>query len=143
NKSAVRTVTFRTASSTDTIAPSPPSSSSVSAKAFSSSRIDLSWAASSSTETAAYQVLRDGLVVGQVDLPNGLRFSDNGLAAASSHRYVIRAVDSAGNISSGTLGRLAQTLSSNTVLITRGPYVSKDLSGSAIVSWWTNIPSPG
>jgi hypothetical protein len=143
NKSVVRTVTVTTAASSDTTAPLPPSSSSVSAKPFSSSRIDVVWAASTSTDVSGYQVLRDGAVVGQVDLPGGLRYSDNGLAAVSTHNYAIKAIDSAGNLSAATTGRSAQTLSSGFPIIARGPFTSNVTGTSAIVSWWTNIPTTG
>jgi hypothetical protein len=143
NKSPMRTVTFSTTASTDTTAPAAPSSASVAVKAFSQSRIDVVWAASSSSDVAGYQVIRDGTLVGTVDLPNGLRYSDNGLAAASSHSYVIKAVDSARTVSAPTTARTVSTLAAGTVRIARGPYVSVVTGTSAIVSWWTNIATPG
>jgi hypothetical protein len=143
NESAMRTASVTTTSSSDTTAPAAPSSSSVSARVFSSSRIDVVWGGSSSSDVAGYQVLRDGTLVATVDLPNGLRYSDNGLAAASTHTYVIKAVDSAGNVSAGTTGRAATTLASGALLIARGPYTSNVTGTSAVVSWWTNLPTPG
>jgi fibronectin type 3 domain-containing protein len=143
NKSAMRTVTLTTTAASDTTAPAAPSSSSVAVKAFSSSRLDVVWGASSSADVAGYQVIRDGTLVGTVDLPNGLRYSDNGLAAASAHTYVIKAVDSARNASTGTTGRAGTTLIAGRVQIARGPYLSNVTGTSAVVSWWTNIASPG
>lgn len=143
NKSQMTTTTFTTSVSSDTTAPAAPSSSSVSAKAFSSSRIDVVWGASTSSDVAGYLVYRDGTQVDRVDRPNGMRFSDNGLAASSSHSYVIKAVDSAGNLSSGTTGRRATTLASGTVRIARGPYLSNVTGTSAVVSWWTNLATSG
>ena len=70
NLSPMRTTTLTTAASTDTTAPAAPSSTSVALKAFSSSRIDVVWGASSSTDVAYYRVYRDGALVGTVDLPN-------------------------------------------------------------------------
>jgi hypothetical protein len=143
NKSPIRTILVTTPAAPDKVKPAPPSGRSVTAKAFSSSRIDLGWAASPSTDVAGYYVVRDGVPVGRVDMPNGLRFSDNGLAASSSHHYVIQAIDSAGNVSAGTLARLGRTLAPGTVLIARGPYLSNATANSVVVSWWTNIPSAG
>jgi hypothetical protein len=143
NASPMRTVAFTTAASSDSSAPVPPTSGSVSARAFSSSRIDLTWAASTSTDLAAYQVFRDGARVATVELPGAPRWSDNGLAARTAHSYVIKAVDAAGNVSAGTTGRNASTLAAGTAQIARGPYLSNVTGTSAIVSWWTNIPTPG
>jgi fibronectin type 3 domain-containing protein len=143
NASAMRTATLTTNGSADATAPAAPSSSSVSAKAFSSSRIDLLWGASGSTDVAGYRVLRDGAVVGAVDLPNGLRYSDNGLAAGSTHTYAVQTVDHNGNVSSATSGRSVKTLAAGTVQIARGPYLSKVTGTSAVISWWTNLPTPG
>jgi hypothetical protein len=143
NKSPMRTLLVTTPASADKVKPAPPASTSVAAKAFASSRVDLVWAASTSSDVAGYLVFRDGVLVGRVDLPNGLHFSDNGLAASSSHQYVVEAVDSAGNISAGTMARTAATLAAGSVLIVRGPYLSNITASSAVVSWWTNIPTAG
>jgi hypothetical protein len=143
NQSPMRTTLVTTSASSDVTSPAPPSSTSVSAKAFSASRIDVVWAASTSTDVAGYLISRDGTQVGRVDLPSGLHFSDNGLTASSIHSYVINAVDSAGNISTGTTARKATTLAAGAVIIARGPYLSNVLARSAVISWWTNIPTPG
>jgi hypothetical protein len=143
NKSPMRTVTAATAASSDTTAPAAPGSGSVSPKAFSSSRIDIVWGGSTSTDVAGYQVFRDGAGVATIDLPGGLRYSDNGLAAGSSHSYVIKSVDSAGNVSAGTTAKTATTLAAGAVRIARGPYLSNVTGSSAVVSWWTNVPTPG
>jgi Iron/zinc purple acid phosphatase-like protein C/Purple acid Phosphatase, N-terminal domain len=143
NKSVMRTVTFTTSTSSDTIAPAPPSSSSVAVKVFSSSRLDIFWALSTSTDAAAYLVFRDGALIAMVTRPAAPRYSDNGLAASSTHTYSIRTVDSNGNVSAGTSGRSASTPATGTVLITRGPYLSNVSATTAVVSWWTNLPTPG
>jgi hypothetical protein len=143
NASPMQTVAVRTAASSDTSAPTPPSNGSVTAQAFSSSRIDVTWGASTATDVAAYQVIRDGTLVATVELPGGLRWSDNGLGAGTAHSYVVKAVDSAGNVSAGTTGRKASTLAAGTAQIARGPYLSNITGTSAIISWWTNIPTPG
>ena len=139
--SPMRSVTLTTRASSDGTAPAAPSA--VSANAFSSSRIDVVWAASSSTDVAGYRVMRDGKAIATVDLPHGLRWSDNGLAASSAHTYAIKAVDSARNSSASRTARSATTLATGTVRIARGPYVSNVTGTSAVLSWWTNIPTPG
>jgi fibronectin type 3 domain-containing protein len=143
NKSAMRTATVTTLSSSDTTAPTAPSSTSVSFRVFSSSRVDVVFGTSSSTDVAGYRVLRNGAVVGTVDLPNTPRFSDNGLAAATSYSYMIQAVDSAGNVSAGTTAKTAKTLATGSVIIARGPYLSKVTSTASIISWWTNVATTG
>jgi chitodextrinase len=143
NASPIRTVTLTTADSSDASPPVPPSSGSVLARPFSSSRIDVSWGASTSTDVVAYQVIRDGTLVATVPLPGGLRRSDNGLGAQTAHRYVVKAVDAARNVSAGTRARTASTLAAGTAQIARGPYLSNVMGRSAVVSWWTNIPTPG
>jgi hypothetical protein len=142
NLSAARTVTFTTASSSDTTAPSAPSSSSVSAKVFSSSRIDLVWAASTSSDTSGYQVFRDGMLVGEVYLPLRRYYSDNGLASSTTYSYQIRTIDSAGNVSALTTGRNATTTTMGSVKIVRGPYIQSTTGESTRIAWWTNIPAP-
>jgi hypothetical protein len=143
NQSVMRTVTFTTSTSSDTIAPAPPSSSSVTVKTFSSSRLDIFWALSSSTDAASYLVMRDGVLVAMVTRPSAPRYSDNGLAASSTHVYSIRTVDSNGNVSAGTSGRSASTPAAGTLLISRGPYLSNVSATTAVVSWWTNLPTAG
>ena len=80
---------------------------------------------------------------GPVDLPNTPRFSDNGLDAATSYSYMIQAVDSAGNLSALTTAKSAKTLAAGSVIIARGPYLSNVTSTSGVVSWWTNLATPG
>jgi hypothetical protein len=143
NQSVMRTVTLTTSASSDTIAPAPPSSSSVTVKVFSSSRLDIFWALSTSTDAASYLVLRDGAMVAMVSRPAAPRYSDNGLAASSTHSYSIKTVDSNGNLSIATSGRSASTPAAGTLLITRGPYLSNVSATTAVVSWWSNLPTPG
>lgn len=143
NVSSMRTTTFRTSSSGDTTAPLPPSDGSFSTAAFSSSRIDLRWGASPSTDVAKYEVLRNGNVVAAVQRPFRERYSDNGLSPATSYGYSIRAVDSAGNRSVPTKVRSRSTMAAGTVAIARGPYTSRVTAGAATISWWTNIPTQG
>jgi hypothetical protein len=142
NLSSASTVTFTTVSSSDTTAPSAPSSSSVSAKVFSSSRIDLVWSASTSSDISGYQVYRDGTIVGVVYLPSRRYYSDNGLAPSSTHSYQIQTIDSAGNVSALTTSRTAKTTATGSVKIVRGPYLQATTGESIRIAWWTNIPAP-
>jgi chitodextrinase len=141
SRSASRTAT--TAASTDTTAPTAPSSTSVGATAFSSSRVDVIWGASPSTDVAFYEVLRGGLVVGTVDRPLATKFSDNGLTASTTYSYQVRAVDSAGNRSALTATKSPKTLAPGAVKIVRGPYAVKVTATSAVISWWTNVAVAG
>src|SRR5262249_16621209 len=134
NMSSPRTVTFTTAPSTDTTAPAAPSSSSVTATPFSSSRIDVIWAASSSSDASGYQIFGDGALVGEVYLPMRRYFSDNGLAPSSTHSYQIRTIDSAGNLSALTTGRQATTLANGVVKIVRGPYLQQTSTNSTRIA---------
>ncbi len=144
NPSPMRTLTVALPANTgDTTAPAAPSSTSLSFRVFSSSRVDVVWGASSSTDVAGYRVLRNGVRVGAVDLPNTPRFSDNGLTAATTYSYSIQAVDSAGNVSAATPAKTAKTLAAGAVLIARGPYLSNVTATSATVSWWTNLATSG
>jgi hypothetical protein len=142
NHSPVRTITFTTASSSDTEAPTAPSSGGVVAKAFSSSRIDLLWGTSSSADLSGYQIFRDGGLIAEVYLPLRRYYSDNGLTPLSTHTYQIRAIDSAGNVSPLTTSRTARTLSESVVKIARGPYIQWTTENFVLIAWWTNIPAP-
>ncbi|HEV7205053.1 MAG TPA: hypothetical protein VGN18_10600 [Jatrophihabitans sp.] len=143
NESPMRTVAVTTRAVSDSTAPAAPSGASMTLHAFSSTRIDITWGASSSSDVSGYRVYRNGVEVARIALPNGLRYSDNGLAAATSYAYAVRAVDSAGNLSAASSAKAATTLPTDTVLIARGPYVSNTTGTSALVSWWTNLATTG
>ncbi len=143
NKSLMRTTTIMTSTSSDTTAPAAPSSASVTFRIFSDSRIDVGWGASSSTDVVGYHVIRDGSLVATVDLPGTPRYSDNGLLPGTSHSYSIEAVDSAGNLSTGSPAKTIKTLAAGTVILARGPYLSNVTGTSGVVSWWTNVPTTG
>ncbi len=141
NLSPARTVTFTTNASSDTTAPLAPSSSSVAATIFSSSRVDLVWGAVSASDLAGYQVFRDGVLVGTIDLPLRRYFSDNGLAPGTRYTYQVRSVDSAGNLSALTTGRKATTTATGVVKIMRGPYLQWTTPNAIRIAWWTNVPA--
>jgi hypothetical protein len=140
---------FTTLANPNTTPPSPPADASVAAHAFSSSRIDVVWAGSPTADVSGYLVFHNtdtSTPIARLDLPGGLRYSDNGLSAGGLYGYVIKAVDSAGNISAPTSTKppaFATTPASGTVLLARGPYISKVTATSAVISWWTNIASAG
>ena len=141
NVSGTRTVAVKTKTSTDTT--TPTATANISTRVFSSSRIDLWWSASTSTDVARYQVLRNGTVVGQVDMPARLTFSDTGLAASTTYVYTIRTVDSAGHVSASSTSRSVTTFATGQVIVARGPYVQWVTPTSARVVWWTNLPTRG
>ncbi|MCW2700474.1 MAG: hypothetical protein JWQ45_2009 [Blastococcus sp.] len=140
-RTAARTV--NTPASTDTTAPAMPGNGSVQAVAFSSSRVDVMWAASASDDVAYYEVLRNGVVVGTLERPLATKFSDNGLSASVTYSYRLRAVDSAGNRSGLTTEKSPRTLAAGTARIARGPYAVRVDATSATIAWWTNISVGG
>jgi chitodextrinase len=140
NVSSVRTISVTTKASTDATKPSAPSS--LTTSVFSSARIDMYWSASSSSDISGYQVLRNGTVIGRVDPPNRMTFSDTGLSPSTSYSYAIQAIDSAGNVSSSGPIRPAATLAPSTVIVARGPYVQWVTGTSARIAWWTNLQTP-
>jgi hypothetical protein len=141
NHSVIRTVTFTTAASSDTTPPAAPSNGGVRTIPFSSSRIDITWPTSTSDDVSSYRVYRNGVQVADVALPDRKTFSDVGLAPQTSYTYTIRAVDSAGNLSSPTSGKVGTTPAAGTVLIPRGPSIQWVTSNSARLAWWTNLPT--
>jgi hypothetical protein len=143
NESAMQTTTLTTPTSTDTTVPASPSSASLSVKAFSSTRLDLVWGSSTSTNVAYYEVYRGTTLIGTVDLPNAPRYSDNGLSPSTSYAYAVDAVSSTGVRSPLTPAKSGKTLATGTVQIARGPVVSDVTGTSAVISWWTNIATTG
>ncbi len=146
--SAPQTTTVTTSAFPGTAPPAPPADNSVAAHPFSSTRIDLAWAGSPSPDVSGYQVIRDGtpLPGGRVNLPGGLRYSDNTVSPGSQHSYAIEAIDSGGNASAPTVVKppaTATALAGGVAQIARGPYLSNVTGTSALVSWWTNIATTG
>jgi hypothetical protein len=101
---------------TDKTAPSVPSG--LSAAAASSSRINLSWNASTDTGNHAtgikgYNIYRGGVFLKQV-LASTTSASDTGLAPANSYSYTVAAVDNAFNQSAQSSAVTATTLGNAT-----------------------------
>ena len=149
---AVSTSTFAiiatSTASVDTIAPVMPTS--ISATAYSSSRIELSWnAATDNVGVAGYKIYRgDDLLNTQTG--GMLTYSDTGLVSATSYRYKVLAFDAAGNVSSFVSVSVATNPSSiytpDTTSI--GPNISAPqivMSAPFVVmsKWTTDIPSNG
>ena len=97
----------------DTQAPSVPAN--LTSPAQTSSSISLAWSASTdNTAVTGYQVLRaagaSGGTFAQIGTSTSTSFTDSGLAASTTFRYEVRAVDAAGNASAVSSVVTAATL---------------------------------
>jgi chitodextrinase len=116
-----------TAAAPDTSPPTTPTG--LTASAFSSSRINLDWNASTdNVAVTGYRVYRNGTFLVALGSSN-TAFQDSGLAAATAYTYVVDAVDGAGNAStiSGSAG--ASTLGANTATLQWDEVLFPTLSG--------------
>jgi chitodextrinase len=78
----------------DTQAPAAPQS--LTATAYSSTRVDLTWtAATDDVAVTGYRIYRDGAMVGTVGASTG--YPDTTARAGTTYDYQVRAVDAAGN----------------------------------------------
>ncbi len=123
----------------DTTAPSVPNG--LTATVVSSSRIDLSWSASSdNVGVAGYRVYRGGTLLGSVPTT---AYSSTGLVPATLYSYTVQAYDAAGNASAQSSAVSALTLA---ILDTSPPQISAvaasgiTASGATII-WTTNEAS--
>uniref|UniRef100_Q01TD4 Allergen V5/Tpx-1 family protein n=1 Tax=Solibacter usitatus (strain Ellin6076) TaxID=234267 RepID=Q01TD4_SOLUE len=95
--SVTATVTVTVSPAKDTQPPTAPALTS--AVARSSLEVDLAWTASTdNVGVTAYQILRDGAVLGVVPA-SPLTYADTSVSPASTYTYALRAYDAAGNIS--------------------------------------------
>lgn len=96
----------------DGINPTQPTA--LGANAVSSSRIDLSWTASTDaggSGLAGYQIFRNGGATPVNASPvTGTTYADNGLSPNTAYSYQVRAIDGAGNVSTLSNGANATTL---------------------------------
>ncbi len=128
-------------STLDGTAPSVPTN--LQATVVSTSRIDLSWTASTdNVGVAGYRVYRDGSLVAS---PAGTTYSDTGLAAGTAYGYRVAAYDAAGNSSAQCTvvnattqsGTWAGTVLIGTASTDRGHGIAVDSGGNIYVAGYT------
>jgi chitodextrinase len=128
-------VAVTTSNTPDTTAPTVPTG--LSANAVSSSQIHLNWSASlDNVGVTAYRVFRNSTLVATVN--NVTTYEDNGLNAATTYTYGIRALDAAGNVSgqSTQASATTQTLVDTTAPATPTGLAATTISSSRIgLSW--------
>ena len=132
NLSAPASYTWRIGPA-DTTAPSTPGTPS--AVAAGATGMTVSWPASTDdTGVVRYNVYRDGATT-----PTGTSattsFSDTGLVEASSHSYVIRAVDAAGNVSAASLAGSGRTADVTAPSVPTAPSATAASSSSITFRW--------
>ena len=99
-------VTGDTPPTPDTTAPTVPTN--LQATALSSSRIDLTWTASTDaggSGLSGYRIFRDGGAT-PIATVTTTSYSDTGLAASTLYTYTVRAVDGATNVSANSSLRI-------------------------------------
>jgi chitodextrinase len=106
-----------TAPTADTTIPTTPTS--LSASAFSSTQINLSWTASSdNVGVAGYRIYRNGT---QITTTTTTAYSNTTLSPSTSYTYTIAAYDAAGNASAQSASASGSTQSAPIVTITPPP----------------------
>ncbi|HSX00856.1 MAG TPA: Ig-like domain-containing protein, partial [Candidatus Saccharimonas sp.] len=126
------------AAATDTTAPSVPGG--LTATAVSSTRVDLSWSASSDdTAVTGYRILRGGTQIGTATATS---YSDTTAAASTAYSYTVRAFDAAGNTSADSAPATVTTPAPDTT----PPVIGAVSSGTptqtgATISWTTDEPA--
>jgi chitodextrinase len=115
----------------DTEPPAAPSG--LTASAVSSTRIELSWTASrDDVGVTGYRIYRDGSPVAVV---GGAPHADRGLAADTTHRYEVAALDAAGNQSGRSSPAAATTLAEDSTALAGH-------SGNHVTAGQGNLPAP-
>lgn len=108
----------------DTTAPTVPTG--LGATAISSSRIDLSWTASTDdVAVTGYRIFRNGVPLTTVA---GTSYSDTGLTASTAYSYTVSAYDGAGNESAQSTSASATTLSAPPVNLVTNPGFESQLT---------------
>ena len=112
----------------DTTPPSQPTG--LNATGVSTSRINLSWTASTdNVAVVGYRIYRDGTLV---DTVPGTTYGDTGLAASSQHSYQVAAIDAVPNESELSASASATTLSAPTGIAFRGASSASAKSASSL-----------
>ena len=124
--------TATTAAAADTTAPSAPAA--LSATALSTTRIDLSWTASTdNVSVSGYRVERcqgtNCTNFAQVGTPSATEFSNTGLQANTNYRFRVRAIDAAGNLSAYSAIVTRRTLAPDTTRPTAPTGLSATAAG--------------
>jgi len=118
---------FTLAASSDTTAPTAPTS--LNATASSNSKIDLSWSTASDPESGinSYKIYRDNTFIGS---SSGTSYSDTGLVEGTAYTYEVSAVNG-----TGLEGPKSASASTNTVADTTPPTLASASasSGSSVV----------
>lgn len=133
--------------SSDTTAPTAPGTPSLTV--VSSSRIDLSWTASTdAVGVTGYRVERcSGSATctsySQIATPTGTSYSNTGLSASTIYRYRVRAVDAAGNLSaySSPANATTQAPPDTTPPTISAITFSGITTTGATITWETNEPA--
>ncbi len=124
----------------DTSAPSVPSG--VAAKGISSSRIDVSWAASTdNVGVAGYKVYRDGSLLATG--VTGTSYSDTNLAVGTTHSYSVAAFDASGNVSAQSAAVSATTPDTTAPSMPSGLAATASSDTAISVSWSASTDNVG
>ena len=116
-----------TQATADSIAPTTPTS--LAATAISSSRIGLSWAASTdNVAVTGYRVYRNGVFLANL-AGNVTTYESAGLAASTAYTYQVDAVDAVGNASGKSVAASATTLAPNTATLAWDAVTHPSLAG--------------
>jgi len=119
----------------DTQPPTAPAN--LTAAADGSSRINLSWSASTDDRAVAgYRIYRNGVETGT---SAGPAYTDSGLAPSTAYSYTVRAYDTSGNLSGASNTAVATTAAPDPNLVTNGGFETGAWSpwsalGASIVS---------
>ena len=110
----------------DTTAPTTPTG--LAATAISSSRIGLSWSASTdNVAVTGYRVYRNGVFL--ATLGNVTTYESTGLAASTAYTYNVDAIDAVGNASGTSAAASATTLAPNTATLAWDAVTHPNLAG--------------
>jgi chitodextrinase len=111
----------------DTVAPTTPTG--LSASAFSSSKINLSWSASTdNVAVTGYRVYRNGAFLVTLGSSSTV-YQDTALNASTTYTYLVDAIDGAGNASGLSSSSAATTLAPNTAALEWNAVTFPTLSG--------------